>query len=371
MANTYSDATGVLLFNGPAKVTPVIRMLFSPFKLDDSEGDDHERYVAVLSEDNNYDWDSYIDAVIEAAENSFGIEFSEQPTPAEAMQIIATHFTADVADLLPSIDFDNYVLLSDVVALALLFDDGHNLVGINIEGCWRCSKPRLWEFGGWATYASSRYFLSLATSEVSNFARTVDAAAAQSAAATARELRRFTQSLVDGIVDPVQRALVARLLIEELKRGPDAEHADLTAIQASADLGPHAWARTVYLQAYATDEGSGPEYARLEVTPGFIQKVQALRALCKEVGLTEVRVTGAPQQWGPGTSEEDLRLTAPELVVTPTMFWFEDAPKHMPFHIETACEDIDRFVEAVSGPGEPLYIGIDPDDVSEQNASES
>ena len=127
----------------------------------------------------------------------------------------------------------------------------------------------------------------------------------------------------------------------------------------------------MYLQAYATDEGSGPGYARLEVTPGFVHKVQALRALCKEVGLTEVRVTGAPQQWGPGTSEDDLRLTAPELVVTPTMFWFEDVPKHMPFHIETACEDIDRFVEAVSGPGEPLYIGIDPDDVAEQNASDS
>lgn len=370
MANTYSDATGVLLFGGPAKITPVIRMLFAPFKLDDSEGDDPERYVAVLSEDNSYDWDRYIDEIIEAAESSFGIEFSEEHTPAESVQTIASHFGADVSELLPSIEFDNYVLLSDVVALALLFDDGHNLVGVNLEGCWHCDKPRLWEFGGWATYASSRYFLSLATSEVSSFARAMDASAVESAAATAKELRKFTRKFVEGIIDPGQRALVARLLVEQLKRDFDVEAADLAAIQAPAEPAP-AWTRTVYLEAYATDQGSGPGYATLEVTPDFIHKVQALRALSREVGLTQVRVTDAPHLWGPGTSEEDLRLTAPELVVTPTMFWFEDVPKHMPFHIETACQDIDRFVEIVSGPGEPLYLGIDPADVAEQNAADS
>lgn len=92
--------------------------------------------------------------------------------------------------------------------------------------------------------------------------------------------------------------------------------------------------------------------------------------LCKEAGLTQARIYCGPDQWGPGTIEEELRLTAPELVVTPTMFWFEDVPKHQPFRIETACQDIDHFVEVVSGPGEPLYIGIDQEDVAEQNAAE-
>jgi len=43
----------------------------------------------------------------------------------------------------------------------------------------------------------------------------------------------------------------------------------------------------------------------------------------------------------------------------------------MPFKIETACEDIDRFVEVVSGPGDPLYIGVDQEDVEDQKSSES
>jgi len=369
MANTYSDATGVLLFNGPSRITPVIRMLFAPFKLDETPEDSGGHYVAVLSEDNNYDWDSYTQELMDAAERDFGIDFEGRLAPIDVVKAIAAHFNADVGELLPSIDFDSWAVLSDVVALALLLDDGHNLVGLSLEGCWHCDKPRLWEFGGWATYASSRYFLSVTTSEVSQLARTMDARTADSAESAAEALGGFVQQLVDGILDPGQRALICRLLVRDLKERSAIESA---AIQpAAAPTAPPAWTRTVYLQAYATDDGNGPGYARLEVTPGFIHQVQAVRALCKEIGLTEARISGAPEQWGPGTSEEELRLTAPELVVTPTMFWFEDVPQHMPFHIETACEDIDRFVEAVSGPGEPLYIGIDPDDVAEQNATES
>lgn len=372
MANTYSDATGVLIFDGPARITPVIRMLFASFKLDEQPEDSGtEHYVAVLSEDNNYDWDRFVDEVMDTAEREFGIDFEGRTAPAEVVRTIAAHFDADIADLLPSIDFDNSVLLSDVVALALMLPDGHNLAGIHLEGCWHCDRPRLWEFGGWATFASSRYFLSLATSDVSAFARSMDASTAKSIAATAKELGSFVQKLIDGIIDPGQRAMVARQLISDLKEGLSPKTAAAAAIAPSAGPSPPAWTRTVYLGAYATDDGAGPGYARLEVTPGFIHTLQALRALCKEVGLTEARISDAPEQWGPGTSDEELRLTAPELVVTPSLFWYEDVPKHMPFHIETACEDIDRFVEAVCGPGEPLYIGIDPQDVAEQNAPQS
>lgn len=367
MSNTYSDATGVLIFDGPARITPVIRMLFAPFKLDEqTEDSGNEHYVAVLSEDNTYDWDGYIDEIMDAAERDFGVDFEGRTAPAEVVQAIGAHFDADLAELLPSIDFDNSVLLSDVVALALMLPDGHNLAGLHLEGCWHCDKPRLWEFGGWATFASSRYFLSLATSDISAFARSMNADTAESIDATAKELGSFIQKLIDGIIDPGQRAVVGYQLIGDLKArlSPKTAAGNAAAVEPS----PPAWTRTVFVQAYATDEGAGPGYARLEVTPGFIHTLQALRALCKEVGLTEARISDAPEQWGPGTSEEDLRLTAPELVVTPSWFWYEDVPKHMPFRIETACEDIDRFVEAVSGPGEPLYIGIDPEDVAEQNA---
>lgn len=145
---------------------------------------------------------------------------------------------------------------------------------------------------------------------------------------------------------------------------------DAAPSKTETDAAP-AWARTVYFEAYATNEYEGPLYARLEVTPAFIRTLRRLRALCSEHGLAQARINDAPDVWGPGTIEEEMRLTAPELVVTPHLFWFRDVPKHMPFHIETACEAIDRFVEAVAGPGEPVYLGVDPQDIAEQNAPQS
>ncbi|MDE0853917.1 MAG: hypothetical protein OSA97_05800 [Nevskia sp.] len=126
-----------------------------------------------------------------------------------------------------------------------------------------------------------------------------------------------------------------------------------------------AWTRTVYFEANATNEYEGPIYALVEVTPEFIGTLLRLRVLCTDHGLSQARITAAPDEWGPGDIEGEMRLEAPELVVTPHLFWFTDVPKHMPFHIETASEAIDRFVEAVSGPGQPIYLGVEPEDVAE------
>ena len=152
-------------------------------------------------------------------------------------------------------------------------------------------------------------------------------------------------------------------------QGPDLSHKPAGAADGAGAV--PTWTRTVYFGAYATNEFEGPLYARLDVTPDFILTLRRLRALCSEQRLAQARINDAPDEWGPGTIEEEMRLEAPELVVTPHMFWFTDTPRHMPFHIETACEAIDRFVETVSGPGEPIYLGVEPEDVAEQNTSGS
>lgn len=363
MANNYYDATGVLMFDGPAKITPVIRMLFAHFKLEvEPFPSDSERYVAVLSEDNDCDWDRYVDDLIEVAEAEYAINFEGRDSPVEVVKAIANHFNADLDAWLSDIDFDNSVLLSDLVALALLLRDGHNLLGLNLEGCWHCSKPRLWEFGGWSTFASARYILALSTPDISEFARTMDAGAAEGTAPVAKSLSRFVKVLIDGILDPRLRAEVIPTLIALLGEPPAAD-------EAAAPIDEPVWTRTVYVEAYATDEGSGPGYAQLDVTPRFIAKLKTLRALCAERELTEVRVTDAPNAWGPGTSEEDLRLQAPELVVTPRMFWFTDHPKGMPFEIETRGYDIERFIYDVSGDGAPVYLGVNPEDIEDDKPS--
>jgi hypothetical protein len=133
---------------------------------------------------------------------------------------------------------------------------------------------------------------------------------------------------------------------------------------------PPGWSRSVYLEAYATGDGEGPGHARLDVTPAFISSLQRLQALCLEQELTQVRISGGPDEWGPGAILDGLRLESPELVVTPHCFWFRDVPRHYDFHVATASQDLDQFLSNVSGPGEPLYVGIDRQDVEEQNSSE-
>jgi len=45
-------------------------------------------------------------------------------------------------------DFGGFAGLDALFLIATWFDDGHNLKAVAFEGCWHCSKPRLFEFGG-------------------------------------------------------------------------------------------------------------------------------------------------------------------------------------------------------------------------------
>lgn len=213
MSNTYHDATGVLLFDGPAQVTPVIKMLFEPFNLDvEPDGDDGQRYVAVLSEETNCSWDTYAERLTESAERDFGIDFDDLPEPDEVLERIGTYFGLDLGPVVDPIDFDASVSITDILKLALLLIDGHNLTGLALEGAWHGDKPRLWEFGGWATLAMPRYTLDLSTSEVLRFAQSLNEALALGVEPAAQLLGGWVDRFIDGVVDEsVRLALKQRL----------------------------------------------------------------------------------------------------------------------------------------------------------------
>lgn len=126
--------------------------------------------------------------------------------------------------------------------------------------------------------------------------------------------------------------------------------------------------RTVFIEAYACDSyGDGPKFAKLEVTPGFCDRLASLQQLCVDRNLSELRVYEGPDVWGPGNIEDELRLSDAELVVTKTSFWFTDHPKHTDYSIETRAQGIQAFIESASAKSdEPLFLGEDIEALKER-----
>lgn len=164
-----------------------------------------------------------------------------------------------------------------------------------------------------------------------------------------------------------------------------------TQAQVASELIPDV---DVIFEAYADGDGDGPIYATKSVSEAFIQRILNLQAICLEHRLDEVRVGGAPNQWGPGDVKQDLQLRGPKLVVTDDEFWFTDYPKHGDYSIETRACPIDDFVQQVRAaqliamsdeapPQDDLYFGkdgqeeeiremlLDEDQVDEEFVSEA
>ena len=74
------------------------------------------------------------------------------------LERLAAHFGADqdgeLENLIEHHQFEDSADLEALLLIASRFDDGHHLTAIQFEGCWYCSKPRLFEFGGHGCYLS-------------------------------------------------------------------------------------------------------------------------------------------------------------------------------------------------------------------------
>ena len=172
MANNYYDATGVLILD---RVTPVITALFSGFKLDESYPGNGQAYVARVAEDSNPSWDGVLHRLITLAaqldlpapdrgdadddsDSDSDDNDGDELSISVVLNLLAPHFGADqnpeLANLIERHDFEGDADLEALFLIAICFNDGHNLAAIQFEGCWHCSKPRLFEFGGDGCYLS-------------------------------------------------------------------------------------------------------------------------------------------------------------------------------------------------------------------------
>jgi hypothetical protein len=98
------------------------------------------------------------------------------------------------------IDFDAGVCLQDLFDLAVAFDDGHGLHALKIQGLWRYSDARLFQFGGGGTYHSALWTLSTWSGQTVTLGQEIDKALESSdahaaAAALCFEVRRMLQGI--------------------------------------------------------------------------------------------------------------------------------------------------------------------------------
>lgn len=103
------------------------------------------------------------------------------------------------------------------------------------------------------------------------------------------------------------------------------------------------------MEVHATVEfGDSPEFAVVEITQDFLDRLGVLSALCKSNGLESVSVSAGPASWH---REEELRITGDSLRVFGDVFWFEAYPKHGNYQIETQSVDIPALTDIAHDPG--------------------
>ncbi|UJB64348.1 hypothetical protein YS110_06095 [Acidovorax sp. YS12] len=235
MANNYYDATGVLVLD---RVTPVITALFGRYRLDPAHPGDGQAYIARISETRTPQWcDVLLDLVALAAtldlpapgydarEGEDGLEGSDDLAIEAMLDLLAGHFRAEGnADLLNLIEhhaFDGEADLEALFLIATCFDDGHHLAAMLFEGCWHCSRPRLFEFGGDSCFLSREVrLLGNSTSALQLGEGLRKAILANDAGAAAALIAKEAQALLGGIFDDHFRMRVVQRVAARLLEGP-------------------------------------------------------------------------------------------------------------------------------------------------------
>lgn len=208
MANNYYDATGVLVLN---KITPVITSLFGGLKLDASHPGNGQTYIARMSEDRCAHWDDICEDLVSLG-RLLGLSMPDgaNHTMDDVLLLLSRYFGAgqdeELQHLIEHHHFEDEADLNALFLIATRLDDGHGLEEIRLEGCWYCSKPRLFNFGGDATFISREFSVFGTSGQVLDLGDHIrQALLIQDLEAAANLFARETQRLLAGIADETQR----------------------------------------------------------------------------------------------------------------------------------------------------------------------
>ncbi|EIU1299062.1 hypothetical protein V7I75_28375 [Pseudomonas aeruginosa] len=223
MANNYYEGTGVLLLN---RVTPVIKALFGAFALDENHPGNGQAYIAQIAETNDPRWTDVLDGLENlATQLDIPMPDDEELSIPPLLERLAAHFGADqdeeLENLIEHHQFEDSADLEALLLIATRFDDGHNLTAIQFEGCWYCSKPRLFEFGGNGCYLSREVQVFRTSSQAlqlgDQLRNTILAADIEEASAL---IALEAANLLAGITDEQFRLNVRHRIAERLSQTP-------------------------------------------------------------------------------------------------------------------------------------------------------
>ncbi|MBN3760882.1 hypothetical protein [Burkholderia sp. Ac-20365] len=158
MANTYYDKTGVLIFDGEPKVTPILLALFDTYELNPGEVraadfPSNQHQIREIAEDTDVSWQNVALSISRHA-SAIGVSLpdgAEETDMAQWLIVLARKFgvTDGVCRRLAEADqFDGDAPVADLYDLAMQFRDGHNLVSVATEAGWHSDQERLYGFGG-------------------------------------------------------------------------------------------------------------------------------------------------------------------------------------------------------------------------------
>ena len=223
MANNYYAATGVLVLD---RVTPVIQALFGAFALDASHPGNGQAYIAQIAETDNPQWPDVLDGLKSlAAQLGISMPEDEGLSIPPLLELLSMHFGADqdekLTDLIERHSFEDTADLDALFLIATRFDDGHHLTAIQFEGCWYCSKPRLFEFGGNGCYLSREVRVIGSSSQAlhlgDQLCKAIVAADIEEASAL---IALETINLLAGVSDEPFRMNLRRRVAERLAQTP-------------------------------------------------------------------------------------------------------------------------------------------------------
>lgn len=223
MANNYYEGTGVLMLD---RVTPVIKTLFGDYALDENYPGNGLAYIAQIAEANDPQWSDVLDGLEELAAQlgiamPGGEGLSIQAVLERLAEFFGTSKDEELANLIEHHNFEGSTDLDALLLIATCLDDGHHLTAIQYEGCWYCSKPRLFEFGGDGCYLSREVKVFRASSQAlqlgEQLRKAILAADAEEASAL---IALEAGGLLAGINDEQFRMNVRRRVAERLAQVP-------------------------------------------------------------------------------------------------------------------------------------------------------